>query len=132
MSTRRVHLATGPVDIVVDNNSTAGDLVAATFWHGFFDIVCGADGEWSPEGAKQIKLWMEIELGVFDIDIYIYIYIYNIIYIDMHFAPLFMFLPLVHFLQFAEARRCHRNCPKYFARSAVAWQDIALQRPPPL
>ena len=54
------------------------------------------------------------------------------IYIDMYFAPLFMFLPLVHFLQFAEARRCHRNCPKYFARSAVAWQDIALQRPPPL
>ena len=90
----------------------------------FFEIVSGADGEWSPEGAKQIKLWMEIELGVFDIDIYIYI--------DMHFAPLFMFLPLVHFLQFAEARRCHRNCPKYFARSAVAWQDIALQRPPPL
>ena len=38
----------------------------------FFEIVCGADGEWSPEGAKQIKLWMEIELGVFDIDIYIY------------------------------------------------------------
>jgi len=37
----------------------------------FFEIVCGADGEWSPEGAKQIKLWMEIELGVFDIDIYI-------------------------------------------------------------
>ena len=33
----------------------------------FFDIVCGADGEWSwgPEGAKQIKLWMEIELCVF-------------------------------------------------------------------
>ena len=41
----------------------------------FFEIVCGADGGWSPEGAKQIKLWMEIELGVFDIDIYIY---YNI------------------------------------------------------
>ncbi|CAL1154760.1 unnamed protein product [Cladocopium goreaui] len=36
MSTRRVHLATGPVDIVVDN-STAGDPVAATFWHG--DVI---------------------------------------------------------------------------------------------
>ena len=62
-------------------------------------------------------------------------YIYNYIYIYMiiiYIAPFFMFLPLVHFLQFAEARRCHRNCPKYFARSAVAWQDIALQRPPPL
>ena len=60
---------------------------------------------------------------------YIMIYIYMII---IYIAPLFMFLPLVHFLQFVEARRCHRNCPKYFARSAVAWQDIALQRPPPL
>ena len=37
----------------------------------FFELVSGADGEWSPEGAKQIKLWMEIELCVFDI-IYIY------------------------------------------------------------
>ena len=33
--------------------------------------------------------------------------------IYVYFAPLFMFLvPRVHFLQFAEARRCHRNCPK--------------------
>jgi len=41
MSTRRVHLATGPVDIVVDNNSTAGDVIATVQstlpdqpWHG--------------------------------------------------------------------------------------------------
>ena len=37
MSTRRVHLATGPVDIVVDN-STAGDPVGATFWHSFLTL----------------------------------------------------------------------------------------------
>ena len=72
MSTRRVHLATGPVDIVVDNNSTAGDLVAATFSHSFLKLflvqmVNGRRGEQNKSNCGWKLNW------AFSTLIYIYI-----------------------------------------------------------